>query len=105
MSNFDKVVRIGTIPTHTSARVSIFCHIKFVNSRLSITGVEGPKRSGNAYGVCGQIVGHFGATYDIGAIDSNASWPTGCIDWKRAASELAVDYSSVTFDGRAYYYR
>lgn len=34
---------------------------------------------------------------DIGAIDPNAAWPLGCIDWRRAASELAMDYTSVTY--------
>jgi hypothetical protein len=33
------------------------------------------------------------------------SWPLNCIDWARAARELAMDYSSVTFDGKDYYCR
>lgn len=42
---------------------------------------------------------------DIGAIDRNASWPTNCIDWEKAANELRVDYRSVEIDGKTYWYR
>src|SRR6185437_14764703 len=42
---------------------------------------------------------------DIGAIDSDARWPAYCIDWERAARDLAMDYSLVTFDGSDYYIR
>lgn len=39
---------------------------------------------------------------DIGAIDSDAGWPAYCIDWERAARDLAADYMSVRFLGRDY---
>jgi len=42
---------------------------------------------------------------DIGAIDSNTSWPLTCIDWDQAARELQYDYSSVEFDGVTYWCR
>ena len=42
---------------------------------------------------------------DLGAIDSNATWPNNCIDWDRAARELQVDYSSVDVDNVEYLYR
>jgi hypothetical protein len=42
---------------------------------------------------------------DIGAIDSNASWPNNCIDWERAARELQMDYTSAEYDGVTYLYR
>lgn len=42
---------------------------------------------------------------DIGAIDRNASWPLGCIDWEQAADELKMDYTSVDWEGVTYYYR
>ena len=42
---------------------------------------------------------------DIGAIDSNASWPNTCIDWDQAARELQMDYSAVDFDGVTYWIR
>ncbi len=42
---------------------------------------------------------------DIGAIDSNATWPNNCIDWERATRELQMDYSAVEFDGITYWTR
>lgn len=42
---------------------------------------------------------------DIGAITGDEAWPATCIDWQRAASELAMDYSTVTFLGYDYYVR
>jgi len=42
---------------------------------------------------------------DIGAISSDACWPTCCINWEWAADELAQDYSVVQFQGTGYYYR
>jgi hypothetical protein len=42
---------------------------------------------------------------DIGAINSEATWPNNCIDWDRAARELQMDYTSVEFDGVTYWVR
>jgi hypothetical protein len=42
---------------------------------------------------------------DMGAIQDLNSWPATCIDWEQAASELAMDYTSVEFDGTTYLYR
>jgi hypothetical protein len=42
---------------------------------------------------------------DIGAIDRNAEWPLGCIDWEKAADELKSDYTAVEFDGVTYWVR
>ena len=42
---------------------------------------------------------------DIGAIPSDAGWPTYCIDWERAANDLAMDYTEVTYQGTDYYVR
>ena len=42
---------------------------------------------------------------EIGAIDSNATWPNNCIDWDRAARELQQDYTSIDFDGVEYWTR
>lgn len=36
---------------------------------------------------------------EVGAVNSDNAWPVYCIDWNRAADELRVDYTSVTFDG------
>ncbi len=55
----NKVVRIGTIePWEGARRVSVFFHIQTrspYNRYFSITGVIGPRISGNAAGGCGQI--------------------------------------------------
>lgn len=53
MQSFRKVVRIGTMATRPTA--SVFCEIKYDDGRLSITGVEGPRANGDAWGSCGQI--------------------------------------------------
>lgn len=42
---------------------------------------------------------------DIGAIDQNAGWPAGFIDWERAAAALQMDYTSVEFSGTTYWVR
>ncbi len=39
---------------------------------------------------------------DTGAINKDARWPTNCIDWEEAASELKQDYTEVDFDGVPY---
>ena len=42
---------------------------------------------------------------DIGAIDRNANWPLGHIDWEAAAEALKQDYMEVDFSGVTYYIR
>lgn len=42
---------------------------------------------------------------DIGAVDRDNSWPNYCIDWKQAARDLAMDYTSFQFEGRDYLVR
>ena len=54
MTNFKKVVRLGRQP----GTGFTFCKITFTDGRLSITGVEGPTKDGNARGSCGQIDMH-----------------------------------------------
>ncbi len=51
-----KTVRIGTVGLGYGPPVHLFCSIGFGAGRLSVTGVEGPKRDGNAAGSCGQII-------------------------------------------------
>ena len=40
-----------------------------------------------------------------GCYDIPDTWPHRCIDWEKAARELAQDYSMVTFRGTNYYWR
>ena len=56
----EKIVRLGTVACGRS-NVSVFCKIKLVDGRLSITGVEGPTQGGNCRGGCGQIDLHLRA--------------------------------------------
>lgn len=41
---------------------------------------------------------------DIGDVKPS-NWPYTCIDWARAARELQTDYSTVDYDGSAFWYR
>ena len=36
---------------------------------------------------------------------SESRWPYSCIDWKKVACELQMDYSSIDFEGVTYWYR
>jgi len=42
---------------------------------------------------------------DIGAIGKDCNWPVMYIDWERAARELSMDYSQVTYEGTDYLFR
>jgi hypothetical protein len=42
---------------------------------------------------------------DCGMIKADAIWPNNCIDWKQAARELRMDYTSIEFDGVTYWVR
>jgi antirestriction protein len=42
---------------------------------------------------------------DLGAINSDVSWPLMYIDWEAAADSLKMDYLSVTFQGTEYWGR
>ena len=42
---------------------------------------------------------------EIGAVPSDLGWPCIFIDWERAADDLRVDYTSVEYDGRTYWFR
>ena len=50
----DKVVRLGDM-TQNGRTFGVYCRIQYKDGRLSISGVEGPRRGGDCYGSCGQI--------------------------------------------------
>lgn len=52
---FTKSLRIGTIPTYNGGSMSVYVTVKWDGKRLSITGVEGPRPSGDCTGSAGQI--------------------------------------------------
>ena len=74
MSDFTKVIRIGTLPPSVYGRsANLFCKIEYRGTKLSISGVEGPLRNGDAIGACGQI-GMEGAPREIVLAEG---WTTG----------------------------
>lgn len=42
---------------------------------------------------------------DVGMIKNDDKWPYTCIDWDKAAGELAMDYTTADFDGIDYLFR
>jgi len=42
---------------------------------------------------------------DIGAVNSDTTWPNNYIDWEQASRELQQDYQTVEFQGVTYWYR
>lgn len=42
---------------------------------------------------------------ELTSSEARNNWPFNHIDWRRAASELQVDYSMVEYDGADYWYR
>jgi len=54
----NKIVRVGKLDRElygNREHPNIFCKITYADGRLSISGVVGPRRSGNCAGSCGQI--------------------------------------------------
>lgn len=52
-----KVVSVGSLKGFGRKSPILFLTIRFDGKRLSISGVEGPKRNGDAEGGCGQVIG------------------------------------------------
>ena len=50
----NKIIRPGCL-TYDGKPVSVYCRIQHDGKRLSITGVIGPRKNGDAWGGCGQI--------------------------------------------------
>lgn len=50
-----------------------------------------------------ELASECGPSREVAAVLEN--WPYRCIDWKQAAEELQMDYTSVDFDGVTYYVR
>ena len=58
--NFSKVVRVGSVPRGWGKRpdypLDVFANIEYKDGRLSISGVVGPRSSGNCGGSAGQFI-------------------------------------------------
>lgn len=57
--NISKVIHPCDVPMWNGKKYPMFCKIEYKDNRLSITGVIGPTKSGNAMGDCGQIDAEF----------------------------------------------
>lgn len=83
MNDFEKIVNPGCFnPGYENDKVyPVFVAIKYKEGKLSITGVEGPTKSGNARGGCGQIT-------DFELVTLSEGWTSALVDtlrdiWKR----------------------
>jgi hypothetical protein len=74
MKDFNKIVRIGNGHTYNGRAYGIYCKITYKAGRLSITGVEGPMRNGNACGSCGQIHMSYKTDEEIAKISPAPGW-------------------------------
>lgn len=70
----NKIFKVGYVLEYSGKRpVYVFC--KYDGKRLSLSGVIGPKRNGDAYGSCGQIkdyldiIDHFCGEWDKSSCD------------------------------------
>ena len=60
MDNFKRIFVVGSLPAHhyrTGAELlaPLWVKVLYIDGRLSITGVHGPLRNGEAHGDCGQV--------------------------------------------------
>jgi len=55
MEDFTRIVCPGDAVVYDNIVKMVVCRITCKNGKLSITGVHGPKRNGDAFGPCGQI--------------------------------------------------
>lgn len=71
-----KIVNIGTVPAPDgrTGRAEIFCKINTEAGKLSISGVIGPLKNGNARGSCGQIADDIREAMNAGEIKRAAGW-------------------------------
>jgi hypothetical protein len=54
-TNISKTVRVGTVLVYGNKKADLFCKAEITEGKLSIVGVIGPKRNGDAEGSHGQI--------------------------------------------------
>jgi hypothetical protein len=79
-SMFSRVIHPCDVPLWDGKKWPMFCKITITDGRLSITGVIGPNKHGNARGSCGQI--------DMGFDHENKSQNDSRYDYPIKASEL-----------------
>lgn len=52
---FTRILNPGKVQTYNTRKSNVYVKITYQDGRLSLTGVVGPKRNGDAAGACGQI--------------------------------------------------
>ena len=52
-----RITQIATYEGYNGVTRDVFITVEYSDSKLSITGVEGPRLNGNCWGGCGQIIG------------------------------------------------
>lgn len=109
-----KIVRVGTTDVGEGEHVSVYVKIEYRKAqgrlRLSFTGVEGPRRNGDAYGASGQIskpkVQAFAPGWDEEKVDRLWSlWDRwhlndmrpGCEHVKREDAEKELELTPLTW--------
>jgi hypothetical protein len=71
---FAKTVRLGTRPRYPSGRMDVYAKIEWDGRELSITGVEGPRSNGDAFGSSGQIVMSYGEPDAFDGFEPAPGW-------------------------------
>ena len=92
METMNKVVRIGTTRLWGEQVADVFVRIQYDGKKLSLTGVEGPKRNGDALGSCGQIekpeIEQYAGGWDAESVDRLfTTWAAWHLNDMRAACE------------------
>lgn len=110
-----KTIRIGTLRGFDKSlgigRASLFCYIELTQGRLSITGVEGPKRNGGSVGSCGQVimsdwdVSEYAPGWSVDLCAKfRAAWNKWHLNDMRAGSPAQTAWVEANVDEKAYDY-
>jgi len=70
---FSVILNPGKVQIYASRKSNVFVKITYKDGRLSFVGVEGPRRSGNCAGGCGQI-------HPLKLDELNAGWTQDMVD-------------------------
>jgi len=99
VSDFAKVLHLGHVHDWEKRAVPLFVKVEYKGGRLSITGVVGPMKNGDARGSCGQIVDHIDeiVTFAPGWSDADAElfakvWRRWHLNDMRAGSSAQEDW-------------
>lgn len=83
LNSMKKIINIGRVPHAWRSReiyTDIFCSVKIENGKLSISGVIGPMKNGDAIGSCGQIDETIRTYWDNKEIIFSDGWDDALLD-------------------------